>query len=307
MQHPDKTSVSAALGTAMWAWTVDRAVCFDLLDTFYRAGGRTVDTATNYPIDQRAAHWRAAETLLREWIAANGVTDLQVCVKVGSINNLKTPDHLLTESFLRMNLDRYQKDFGPNLHTLMLHWDNRPDPTASYPALRAVQDAGLRVGLSGLKFPAAHARCCTEFGVEPILQTKYNLLHNGIAAYAVFGASARFMVYGINAGGLKLDGNYGANASYHARGGTTEPTELLHRLRNLREMANHRRDRPPLRSFNDFALLWAVAHPQVEQVILGTSRTEQLRESLERLARFQEMDYADVVAGLRSIRATLIK
>ena len=110
------------------------------------------------------------------------------------------------------------------------------------------------------------------------------------------------MVYGINAGGLKLDGNYGAKASFHTRGGTTEPTELLRRLRNLREMANSRRDRPPLRSFNDFALLWAMAHPQVDQVILGTSRTAQLRESLERLRLFQMEDYADVLEGLRSIR-----
>ena len=290
-----------ALGTALWAWTIPRAVCFELLDLFYERGGRQVDTATNYPIDKNPEHWRAAERILHEWIETHQIKDLEVCIKVGSVNNMKSPTHLLSNSFLRMNLDRYQKEFGSNLHTYMIHWDNRTDPADSYPALAEAQAAGLRVGLSGIKHPAVHAELCRSHQIEPRIQTKYNLLHDGIAHYAEFGDGASFMVYGINAGGLKLDGNYRPDASYHARGGTTPPAELLLRLRNLRDHANSLRGRSSLRTFNQFGMIHAAAHPRVESILLGTSRPEQLQNSLDFLQTLATEDYGDVVMGMRQL------
>ena len=60
------------LGTAMWGWTVDKVTAFQLLDAWYAAGQRKVDTATNYPIDRVPEHFRLAEQILAEWIRANG-------------------------------------------------------------------------------------------------------------------------------------------------------------------------------------------------------------------------------------------
>ncbi len=98
-------SPTLILGTAMWGWTTPRETAFAMLDEWYSRGFREVDTATNYPIDRDPEHFRLAEKILLEWIAAHGVTDLEVMMKIGSVNNLRSPEHLLTKSFILMMLD----------------------------------------------------------------------------------------------------------------------------------------------------------------------------------------------------------
>ena len=58
------------LGTAMWGWTTSPAMAMTLLDQFYAAGGRAVDTATNYPINKNPGDFRQAERMLADWIRA---------------------------------------------------------------------------------------------------------------------------------------------------------------------------------------------------------------------------------------------
>ncbi|MEZ4983547.1 MAG: aldo/keto reductase [Saprospiraceae bacterium] len=115
--HP----IPLVLGTALWGWTVDEPTCHRLLSHFYRQGGRMVDTATNYPINKQPADFRRAENILARWCQREEVTDLQVIVKVGSVDNLFTPDNNLSPAFLLMALDYYRNLFGSNLHTFMIH------------------------------------------------------------------------------------------------------------------------------------------------------------------------------------------
>lgn len=281
----------------MWGWTVERTTVFALLDAFYAAGGREVDTATNYPIDKNPAHWRLAETWLAEWLLANGVRDMRVMIKVGSVNNLKTPEQRLGKSFLLMLLADYQRRFRSNLDTFMLHWDNRADEAAirdTYAGLRVVADEGLRLGLSGIKYPELHATVNADYGFDFRVQVKHNLLQSDYLRYAAFHGGRRFIAYGVNAGGVKLDGQYDDASSLISRGGSTAPPLDLAALRALGQ-----RVAPPLTTFNAFGTLFAVAHPDFSGILLGPSRVAQLEDSLTLLDRIATGALDDLLPELR--------
>ena len=95
---------------------------FPVIEKFYNRVLGWWDTATNYPISKNPEHWRLAENILAEWIDAHGISDLEVSIKLGSLNNLFTPEHNLSKSFLLMGLDYYQHLFKKNLHIFAIHW-----------------------------------------------------------------------------------------------------------------------------------------------------------------------------------------
>ena len=293
-------SKEAILGSAMWGWTVDRPTVFALLDTFYAAGGRGVDVATNYPIDKNPSHWRRAETWLAEWIAAHGVSDLRVMVKVGSVNNLMTPEQRLAKSFLLLALTEYQHLFGSNLHTYMVHWDNRHDEAAirdTFAGLAAAVAAGLVPGLSGIRYPDIYARINADHNFRFRIQTKHNLLRSDYARYAPFHGGGRFVAYGINAGGVKLDGHYSDRSSLVQRGGRPGAAALdLAALRRLGTRVD-----PPLTAFHTFGTLYAAAHPDFSGILLGPSRVAQLRSSLQLLDRIATGALDELVDPLREL------
>lgn len=275
------------LGSAMWGWTVERAVVFAMLEAFYAAGYREVDTATNYPIDKNPQHWRLAETWLAEWIAAHGIDDLRVMIKVGSINNRKTPDQRLNRSFLLMQYAAYRRRFGTNLDTFMVHWDNRNDPAAiaeTVDTLATLRAEGVRPGLSGIRHPARYARANATHRIPFRIQVKHNLVQSDYARYVPFHGTAAFIAYGINAGGYKLNRAYTERSSLLQRGGKPETLAVDGAaLARLGATVS-----PPLTVFNEWGMLFAHAHPDFSGILLGTSRLEQLQATLrfgERLAR----------------------
>ncbi|MCB0595868.1 MAG: aldo/keto reductase [Lewinellaceae bacterium] len=294
------------LGTAMWGWTVPRATCFDLLDRFYRQGFREVDGATNYPINKNPEDFRKAEGILLEWIKANGVQDLKATMKVGSINNLRTPDNNLSKSFLLMLLDEYRNEFGPNLDTFMIHWDNRQEEASireSLEALAAARKAGLRAGLSGIKHPEAYARLNRDFEMDFRIQIKHNLLYSDYARYQPFHRNAGFIAYGINAGGIKLaPESYREDSSLKARGGNTlEEHPLAGPLRAILQEANQKMGRPAVSSFNHCGMAYAFYYPEIEGILLGVSRPGQLEDSLDLYNALKTCDYRDLYQKLKEL------
>ncbi|RMG83438.1 MAG: hypothetical protein D6714_09760 [Bacteroidetes bacterium] len=291
------------LGTAMWGWTVSPETCFRLLDRFYAWGGRAVDTATNYPINKNPDDFRAAETILQNWIKTHGIDDLRVMMKVGSLNNRMTPDHNLTPGFLWMNLDDYLYKFGPNLDTFMVHWDNRDDLAEieqTFEAFRKITESGLRPGISGIRHPDLYARLNATFGFDFRIQIKHNILHSDYARYAPFHGKKRFIAYGINAGGLKLNPDqYHAASSLKARG--RDPETLMaqaRKVQTLMDEANQKTGRPPLTDFFQIGLIYAFYHPDMEGILVGPSNLAQLDTTVSFFEILQTHDYADVYARL---------
>lgn len=277
----DTKSVQLLLGTAMWGWTVGRPVCFDLLDTFYAAGLRRIDAAVNYPINKNPEDFRAAEHILLEWIQAHGIRDLKITMKLGSLNNLRSPEHNLSKSFLLLNLDDYRYRLGSNWDTLMIHWDNRDDPVAiaeTIEALAIARDAGLQIGLSGIRHPELYAGLNSQagFNFDFHIQIKHNFLHSDHARYRVFHGSRRFSAYGIHAGGLKPDVSaYRSDSSLKARGGDVQT--MMPEVEQWRQLIEKQ---PRPLGFYEAALMFAAAHPDMEGIVVGPSSQAQLLDTI---------------------------
>ncbi|HKK79659.1 MAG TPA: aldo/keto reductase [Phaeodactylibacter sp.] len=299
-------TTNLVLGTAMWGWTTPKARAFELLDLFYAEGFREIDGATNYPINKQPADFRKAEQILLEWIDAHRVSDLKVMMKVGSLNNMRTPDHNLSKSFLLMMLDEYQHAFQDNFDTFMLHWDNRADKSEieeTYEALQIAQERGCRIGLSGIKFPDVHAAVNEAFGLDPRIQMKHNLLQSDYERYAPFHGKRRFITYGINAGGIKLDpAAYHEDSSLRARGGdVSAPHPIVEPLQKAIAAANEQTGRPAVSSMNHCGMAFAYHHPEVAGILLGTSRPSQLQDSINFFRAMQRYDYSDFYEQLKGV------
>jgi aryl-alcohol dehydrogenase-like predicted oxidoreductase len=291
------------LGSALWGWTVSRETAFQLLDDFYRRGFRQVDAATNYPINKDPADFRRAEQILLEWVQTHGVQDLEVMMKVGSLNNLFTPDNNLTKSFLLMNLDDYQAKFGSNLHAFMIHWDNRQDAAGIDQSLQALNYArrqGLQIGLSGIRYPEIYHQLNQQYQFDFSIQIKHNLLHSDYERYAPFHGKRRFIAYGINAGGLKFStAAYHERSSLKVRGGNiAETPPIVQRLEELLPEINQIAKRPHFQSFNHIGLCYAFHSPDIRGILLGCSRPEQLADSIAFHRHLVAFDYRDVYLRL---------
>ncbi|HHJ50536.1 MAG TPA: aldo/keto reductase [Phaeodactylibacter sp.] len=286
LRHRD---VQPYLGTAFWGWRIATERCFELLNAFYECGFRYVDTATNYPIDKQPEHFRLAESILQQWIRAHGVGDLRICQKVGSLNNTGGPEHLLNPSFLLLNATYYRNKFGSNLHCLMWHWDKRRDEEAIAKSLEVAADLvaeGIAAGFSGLEHPAIHASHWFEREVSlpedraddfsrPYLQLKHNLFQSAYSHYAPFHGRARFIAYGITAGGLKFGES--RMETLRARGG--QPQKFRRHLDSLQQYLAEAFPRQTF-TFHELGMIYASFLPGLSGLLLGASNTAQLEHSL---------------------------
>lgn len=288
------------LGTAMWGWTTPPATAHQLLDEWYALGFREVDAATNYPIDKDPAHFRLSERILLDWIAAHGIRDLQVTMKVGSLNNLRTPDHDLSRAFLLEKWTSYQSLFGPNLATFMLHWDNRSEAAAiaeTIDTLAVIAQNGCRAGLSGIQHPVVYAEQNARHGLDFLIQLKHNVLQSDFARYAVFHGSRRFVAYGINAGGQKLGGSQ-TPGSLAARGGQPLAADWSEKLSAIVATANENPDRPPLSAMHELGMIFSFYQPDMHGILLGCSSPAQLHSSIGFYKTLTANDYRDVWEAL---------
>jgi|GEM_PF-300503 len=303
MQHTNASPEPAELllGTAMWGWTVAQNDCFRLLDTFYAAGFRGVDGATNYPINKVPGDFRKSEQILLEWIRTHGVNDLRVTMKVGSLDNLRSPDCNLSESFLLFCAEEYGNWFGTNLTTLMVHWDNRREPDEieeTMAGLATIAGKGYRVGLSGIRFPEVYAGLNERFGLDFSIQIKHNLLQSDYPRYAPFHGRRRFFAYGMSAGGLKLNAEaYHAGSSLKVRGGDTSNTAPL-----IAALAELLKDAPPLQHLSHAGMLYAYHHPDMAGLLIGVSSTEQLLDSLNFYKALRQTDCRELYRQLLTLQ-----
>lgn len=298
------------LGTAQWGWTVSRAAAFELLDTWLAAGHRHIDAATNYPINKDPADFRAAERILHEYVHAHGLRDLDLTMKIGSLNNMRSPEINLSPSFILMMGEEYRRLFGENLKTLMLHWDNRSETAPIRESLRALyllaKEQALRPGLSGIKHPELYAEANREWNLAFDIQLKHNVLQSDLSRYQAFISTPpgtvptqRFFAYGINAGGLKLDGPYPTGSTFLARGGNpAQATLVLERLQELIPKWNLAQVRPPVRTMNHLGLIFAGLNPDLNGIVLGFRNKAQLEETLDFWKNLEVFDYQDVFTAL---------
>jgi len=300
------------LGTAQWGWTISKTEAFQLLDTWLKAGFRHIDCATNYPINRNPADFRAAEKILHEYILAHGLHELCLTMKIGSLDNLRSPEVNLAPSFVQMMAEEYLRVFDSNLACVMFHWDNRDQVEEIRGSLEALdrlqKEHGLRPGLSGIAHPEAYAEANTDLGLSFEIQLKHNILQSDFERYASLHHSITpslhhsIFAYGLNAGGVKLEAPYPADSTFLARGGQPEKVApLLERINDLLPQWNTAFVRPPVKTMNHIGLIFAGLHPHMNGIVLGVSSEVQLRETLDFWRNLETFDYSDVFSALKKI------
>lgn len=294
------------LGTSMWAWSIDKASAFQILDEFYAAGFRRIDAATNYPINKKKEDFRAAEKILHEWIKVNGIHDLEIICKFGSINNLFTPEHNLSKSFTLMSADYYRNYFGSNAHILMIHWDNRDDIeeiSQTYEGLKTASEQGWQLGLSGIKYPDKHLSVNQKFNFDFQIEVKHNPLDSGYEHYSPFHSNKpKFLAYGTGGGGIKLQADYNQNSSIVLRDKLKFiKEENIGKLKEIISKSNQNSERPQLTQMHELGMLNALLHPEFCGAILGCSNLPQLQTSLAFYRRLGQYDYQDTYLDLQNL------
>ena len=304
-----QNGLDLVLGTAQWGWTLPAEEAFRLLDAWLGAGFSEIDAATNYPINKIAADFRKSEHILQEYIRAHGLHDaLSITMKIGALDNMRSPDINLSPSFIRMMAEEYRRLLGDNLRGIMFHWDNRNEPAAlaeSLDALIAVcAEFELQPGLSGIAHPEAYAGVLHDSDARFDIELKHNVLVSDVVKYKPLRTCARrFIAYGINAGGLRLDGQYHAGIAYLSKGGRAEQhAPILCSLRQKLPEWNTAFVRPPIMSMNHLGLIHAAGHPDINGVILGVSSTTQLAETLDFVRNLDVFDYTDIQTELNKGR-----
>lgn len=202
------------LGTAMWGWSVKQKQAEKLLDTYYEKGGRWVDTAYNYPLNNLQESRLFPVKLISNWIRLNNIKDLKVIFKLGSLSNKNSPANDLSPANIKKMAELAANYFGANLASLMIHWDNREEYDEIFSTLTELNNQCLnknvRIGLSGIKNTELYARIVKAIGIQSIdFQAKYSFLEDypktKILANSEDINDLRLWAYGISGSGLKLD------------------------------------------------------------------------------------------------------
>jgi aryl-alcohol dehydrogenase-like predicted oxidoreductase len=300
----DNNNQSLVLGTALWGWSIHKKDCFALLDRFYEEGFRKVDVATNYPINQNSKFFRYAENLLKSWIISNKINDIKLIIKVGSLDNMGTPENDLSYSFLLDSYNYYIDKFGDNLDNFMLHWDNRGSESQvreTLDAFKSIRENKLSLGLSGIKYPNIYSLISEELGLNYMIEIKHNLFFSAYQHYKPFHKKARFLAYGINAGGVNINNNYNSDSSVQLRNIHTDTfqkkwvkwQEIINSTKNASDIT--------LESFNHLGMINAYNDPNISGIIIGPSKLEQIKDTLNFFKLLEQVDTTRFYQQIKNI------
>ncbi|MCX7864041.1 MAG: aldo/keto reductase [Novosphingobium sp.] len=290
--HPCVGGVNMVLGGNVFGWTIDRNRSFEVLDAFYEAGGRMIDTAEGYSSWVPGNKGGESETIIGEWLESRGVRrDMRIATKTGMA---RTRECLQTEAVcaaLEGCLERLRTDY---LDLFYVHMDNGVTPleeiALAYDATiksGKVREIGLSnmVGerLTGL-FEATDRLGTTPFTV---FQPKHNLVYRSeFCGPLVEQCKARNMAvfpYFSLASGF-LTGKFSARQDWAStlRSFTIEEFGTpagWNALSVLKEMASKNAGSPA-----QYALAWLAAQDGITAPIVSATSRDQLAETMQFLA-----------------------
>ena len=271
------------LGTAMWGWKIEKNICFQLLDKFYDKGFRCVDTATNYPINNSPKSFRDAENIIAEWININGISDLKIIMKIGSVDNSGGSKNNLSFSYLLMNKEYYISKFHHNLWMLMVHWDNRKKKERimeTVNALTIFHKENIGIGLSGIKYPEIYYNIFNDKGLKPSIECKHNLYESHIDRYRKYFTNNIIYTYGANMGGLNLKNEYSDQSSIVFRCiDSSKYCEFINRINST--IAKYNNELPmKITTLNQLSLIEILFNDQINGLIIAPSKLNQLNSTL---------------------------
>ncbi len=288
--HPAIAGLPFVLGGNVFGYTADEDASFAILDRFYEAGGRMVDTAQGYSVWVPGHVGGESEAVIGKWLTSRGVRgDMRIATKTGMFGKPGDLEPQRVYNELQASLQRLQTDY------VDLYYAHRDEPETPLDEVAAGFDALVRQGLVreiGLSNygadrlramgDAAHSNGTTPF---TILQNEYNLveraaypaelqqlcIERGLAMLPWFGLAAGF-----------LTGKYRTreDLARHNRGSSVERffdkgLKVLPALDAVvgETGAGH----------GAVALAWLMRQPGIAAPIASASRPEQLDVQFEAL------------------------
>lgn len=288
--HPSIAGLPLVLGGNVFGFTADEDTSFAILDRFYEAGGRMVDTAQGYSVWVPGHVGGESETVIGKWLKSRGVrAEMRIATKTGMFG--KPGDltaHKVTEELLK-SLERLKTDY------VDLYYAHRDDTETPLLDMASGFDALVKKGLVreigasnytadrlAAAIDVAHSNVLTPFTV---LQNEYNLVERqsygpdlqelcverGVAMLPWFGLAAGF-----------LTGKYRSrdDLAKHNRGSSIERF-FDHGMAVLPVLDAVAAETGA--SLGAVALAWLMRQPGIAAPIASASKAEQLDVQFEAL------------------------
>lgn len=210
--NPAIAGLPLVLGGNVFGWTADRDTSFAVLDAFYEAGGRMIDTADVYSAWVPGHKGGESETVLGEWLESRGVrADMRIHTKTGMLGaaELYAPERIAQS--LDRSLERLRTDY---LDLYYAHRDYEELAVEDIAAAFAGTVASGKVrSIGASNFTAARLGAALDaarnggFAAFSTLQNEYNLVSraaypadlqalctaNGIAMLPFFGLASGYL------------------------------------------------------------------------------------------------------------------
>ena len=287
--HPSVSGIRLCFGGNVFGWALDRDASFAVLDAFYEAGGRMIDTADSYSFWVPGNKGGESEAIMGEWMEARGVrkdmriaTKTNVEAKAGGL----APDHVARQ--LDASLERLRTDY------VDLYYAHRDDAETPQEEVAAGFDALVKAGkvksLGASNFTAERLESAiniaTERGLTPYsaMQDEYNLVVRDHYEKDMLGLAQKygliaFPYYGLAAG--YLTGKYRKDADF-GQGVRGQDVKRYHDAQGqaiLAAMDKIAADTGA--SLAAIALAWLGSRPHVAAPIASATSTKQLQQLLE--------------------------
>ncbi len=184
--HPAIAGIPLVLGGNVFGFTADEDASFAVLDAFYEAGGRMIDTADVYSAWVPGHKGGESETVLGKWFAASGKrTEMKLHTKTGMLGSKELYEPARVLASLDASLERLQTDY------VDLYYAHRDYEELAVEDIVAAFDGAVKTGkvrsLGASNFNAARLTAALDVasatGAMPFsaLQNEYNLVSR--AAY----------------------------------------------------------------------------------------------------------------------------
>lgn len=179
--HPGIGGIKLCFGGNVFGWTLNRDQSFDILDAFYEAGGRMIDSAEGYSSWIPGNKGGESETIIGEWMELRGVRkDMLIATKTG----MGGPPFALkpekVAAALEGSLERLRTSY------VDIYYAHRDDKTTPLDEVVAGYDDLVRAGkareLGASNYTAERLGAITKLadrmGMTPftVLQPQYNLV-----------------------------------------------------------------------------------------------------------------------------------
>ncbi len=283
--HPATRGIPLVLGGNVFGWTAKGDTGLAVLDAFYEAGGRMIDTADVYSAWVPGHKGGESERLIGEWLESRGVRDeMLLHTKTGMLGGKELYEPARVLQSLDASLDRLRTD-RVDLYYAHIDYEDVPVDeivsafdgavrTGKVRALGASKFGGARLAAA---LDAAEAQGATPFTV---LQNWFNLVerdHFGPEVQALCAARGIAMVpfYGLANGFLTGKYRSEADLTKSIRGSRVVPLLAKHGA-VLAAMDGVSAETGA--TLAQIALAWLRAQPGIAAPMASATSPEQVRE-----------------------------